>query len=228
MGKRIEYEMIGRSDLLYRIKSLESLRDRALVSFLYLSGCRVEEVVRYYTYVCPECGEKLHSVKGEAWKKHCRKHGTVERRKGVVYGEPIKKSQIEFKDDLLVILNVRTLKRRKKLNRNIPILVEDDREFIDMIKEYMADLKLTEEQERADKPESPILFNLCRQRVYQITRKIYLKPHWLRHLRLTHLTIDYGLTDQDLKQYTGWSDSRPANVYVHLNWANLANKMRKR
>lgn len=51
-------------------------------------------------------------------------------------------------------------------------------------------------------------------------------PHYFRHCRLTHMVTKFNYNEQELIHYAGWSDSRPANTYMHLNVKNLQDKMR--
>lgn len=48
-----------------------------------------------------------------------------------------------------------------------------------------------------------------------------INPHYLRHCRLTHLVQHYGFNDSKLTYFAGWTNSAPAQVYVHLNWKDL-------
>lgn len=53
-----------------------------------------------------------------------------------------------------------------------------------------------------------------------------LHPHYLRHVRLTHLVEEYGYSHVALMQYAGWTDIRPAAVYLQLDWRHLAEQMK--
>ena len=55
-----------------------------------------------------------------------------------------------------------------------------------------------------------------------------LHPHYLRHVRLTHLVTEYDYSIARLMRYAGWSDPRPAAVYLQLNWRSLAKGMEAR
>ena len=52
-----------------------------------------------------------------------------------------------------------------------------------------------------------------------------VNPHYLRHCRLTHLVQHYGFNELQLMRFAGWTNTRPAIVYVHLNWMDLAKVM---
>jgi integrase len=55
-----------------------------------------------------------------------------------------------------------------------------------------------------------------------------LHPHYLRHVRLTHLREEYNYDTADLMLYAGWTDTRPAAVYIQLDWRHLAAQMKRR
>jgi len=52
-----------------------------------------------------------------------------------------------------------------------------------------------------------------------------VNPHYLRHCRLTHLVQHYGFNELQLMRFAGWTNTKPAIVYVHLNWMDLAKVM---
>jgi len=201
--------VLARYEVLDRARELE-LRDQALVSFLYLTGCRVEECCKYIKEYLPN--RTLKPMDKELGKRV--EVEAPQDRKFV--GKPIQKKQIEFEDDVMIIRNVRILKRKQVLIRDIPILVwEKERAFINIIREYL----------RTIGDDTP-LFDITRQRAYQILSSVGLFPHWLRHIRATHLVRDYGFNTEHLRQFTGWTDQRPAATYVHLNIKDLVQKMR--
>lgn len=52
-----------------------------------------------------------------------------------------------------------------------------------------------------------------------------VRPHYLRHCRLTHLVQYYDYNETKLTYFAGWTNSAPAVVYVRLNWMDLARSM---
>jgi integrase len=50
----------------------------------------------------------------------------------------------------------------------------------------------------------------------------HLYPHFLRHCRATHLVTDYAFNPYVLKDLMGWSSTKPANVYVNLDWRDAS------
>jgi site-specific recombinase XerD len=183
--------------LLYSIQQLDNLRDAALVSFIYLTGCRISEVVgkvkdKAYSKVINETSLDILPLKVE--------------------------DVVRQTDDIILIQNVPCLKHRNKLpRRNIPLKLSshDDRPFIDIFMAYFNTLAPGQS-----------LFDITRQRCWQIiNKKLGLYTHFLIHERCTELVAKRGLTDLYLKQLRGWKDTRPAEIYAHLKWQDLAEKL---
>lgn len=178
--------MLQRYELLERLKQLGTMRDRALGSFLYLTGCRIEEVVRYKSY------------------KYDKK------------GQAIKKKQVSQLEDRIMVYGVRVLKRKDGVIKNMVIRRNSlDKPFIELLEPYLLTLD----------PED-CLFDMCRQRAYQILEEVDLYPHYLRHLRTTHLVIDFNFSGEHLKNFHAWASSRMAEEYVHLNTTDIFEKMK--
>lgn len=71
-----------------------------------------------------------------------------------------------------------------------------------------------------------LLFQFTRQNAhYLLTKKLGFNPHYLRHARCTHIIKMYNLSDQQLKAWFGWTDTRPAKHYSHLRTGDLVEKM---
>jgi len=221
--KKLKENLTSIGELLYKINNMDNARDKALVSFLYMTGCRIEEVVKFKRKVCFECGEKIkyvHTTKEGDIVKHyinwCHKCKKEVNHIWKVLGEPIKKFQIEFKENSMLITQVRSLKRGEWMPRNIPIPYIKEQEFINIFKNYIDTLE-----------DGAVLFPFSRERAHQIVKKIGLHCHHFRHLRSTRLATEYGFNAADIKQHHGWSSSKPADTYVHLNWQYLEKKMLK-
>jgi len=179
---------LNRYKILDAIRDTDTVRNKALISFLYLTACRIEEVVKFI-------------IDGE------------------IIGEPITKKQIEIRDNLIIIRDVRALKSRVKNKvRNIPIIKNRlESEFIDIFLLYYNALE----------NKDSYLFNITRQRAYQILERVNLFPHFLRHSRLTHLVTDYDFSESQLRHFTGWDTSGTATHYTHLRLSDLISKMQK-
>ncbi len=212
-SKRIltDDDIITRNELLSKIRAMEGerslIKKQALVSFLYLTAARVEEVVGMINHKLSTKEQRIYTV------------------------DPVKKNQLSFKEldgeDYLVIERMPILKRRTKdgrpPRRNVPIYVDNDKEFIEYIQRYIQ-----------DKDMEDILFNMTYQRAWQISNEIIIDKlkgsrgfnHYWRHLRLTHFAEDYGFQDLELQQYVGWENTLMASKYTHLNWQTLARRMR--
>lgn len=58
--------------------------------------------------------------------------------------------------------------------------------------------------------------------VRKIVQKFWkFHPHHWRHIRLTHMVTVHGFRGEKLRQFAGWSDDRPAKIYVHLSWEDI-------
>lgn len=183
--RALDYWEIERA--LDSIKSNNAVRDRALISFLFLSGCRISEVVNY-------------------------------KRQGKIEGLPMVKRQIELTPEFIVIHDVRTLKRRKKFNRVIPIMATSEREqpFINAVMHYLITLG-------DDAP----LFDMTRQNAFLIVERAGLFPHLLRHSRNTINMRYYNMTAYHLQRFNGWGDTRSGDSYVHLNVGDIMQTMKQ-
>ena len=154
------------------------IRLKALVSFLYLTGARVSEVVKV-----------------------------------------VRKYQIELNNingvPFLIVNDVPIEKRRIKMSRNIPINIQREKPFVDVLLKYISLLN-----------NEDILFDIKRSRAFQLVQKATGKgPHFLRHSRLTALAVDYGFDSFDLQRFTGWASNKTAESYIHKNFSDIANKM---
>lgn len=202
--KSDEMSMLNRPQLLSSIKNVDNIRDRALAAFIYLSGARISEIV----------GTK----KTMTFYKGKGKDRILERQETIII-DPLKKENIEFiyDKDILLIHQVVCLKRKYNIpKRTIPVILSKEKEFVNIFIEHYNTLQAGES-----------LFDITRQRAWQIINKeMGLYNHFLIHERTTHLVTNQNFTDLHLKQFRGWSDTRPASIYTHLNWHDLADKMR--
>jgi integrase len=111
------------------------------------------------------------------------------------------------------VITLHTKKRKKGIEiRKLPIRKED--KMFQLFYGYATTKKANE-----------FVFDISRQNALWKLKK-YDKAKWFhlfRHARLTELATD--LTDQELAQFAGWTDSRPSKNYIHLKWKDLARKI---
>lgn len=111
----------------------------------------------------------------------------------------------------VLLIDMPNRKNKKRHRKKIPILVDREKDFINIIEEYINTLQLED-----------VLFNFNKHRAYQIIRKhLDMNCHFLRDIRLTHLVTKHDLNGHQVKLYAGWSDTRPADTYIQLNWRNI-------
>lgn len=118
----------------------------------------------------------------------------------------------ENREVMLVHLPNRKNRTRHTKDIGIPL----DREFeAAMAKEVMDYARTT----------TGLLFGISTTRAWQILNSIGYNPHWLRHIRLTHMETIYGMSGERVKILAGWTDTRPAKHYMELNWGDVLKGM---
>lgn len=189
--------------LLVTLQAMDNQRDAALCAFIYLTGCRISEIVGK---------EKVIPI----YKKNEEGKRELIGEKRITIPPLYKENVNHEEEDVLLVTNVSCLKRRDGVpKRNIPIRISSDRGFVELFIDYYNGL-----------PNGSPLFPITRQRAWQIVnKKLGLYTHYLIHERCTYLVTKKGLTDMHLKQLRGWSDTKPAQAYVHLRWQDLADKI---
>jgi integrase len=127
--------------------------------------------------------------------------------------------QIETIDNkqFLVIHGIRTLKRRADkdiiLERTDLSSFKHDADFIEIILDYIK-----------DKQDDARLFGYSRTRACRIIKRMLgqeYSPHYLRHLRFTHLA-KMGWNATQLKTKVNLASSMIPDKYTHLNYRDLA------
>lgn len=189
-----------------RIQGFNEVRDQALGAFLYLTGCRIEEVLPY---------RKERNLNRTLKNKKTGERVAAPIMKLTETGQPIIKKQVEIYKDHIKINTVRCLKRRKSIYRNVVIPInEREKEFINILLKYIATLS-----------DDSALFPIKRARAYQIFSKVGLYNHYFRHIRSTVLVTDYNLSPNDLQHFYGWKSSASGDAYIHLATKDLLKKM---
>lgn len=115
--------------------------------------------------------------------------------------------------DLILIKNLPNRKNKERHFKDIPIPIDNsfEKELFSMAWNYIDNLY----------PDRKI-FDFTKIRAYQILKKDFdVNPHYLRHVRATHLVTEYNFNSSQLESFMGWSDARPAKHYVQLAWRNI-------
>lgn len=131
----------------------------------------------------------------------------------------IKKKDLVFMDinnRPSILINIRNQKNRKKHIKDIPIMLDrrENQELLAELTPYLNKLELEDE-----------LFPFAYTYAYKLLTRVFSNPHWIRHVRLTHLVVLYDFSEHFLKRYAGWTDTRPGQHYVELRWTDLADKL---
>jgi integrase len=131
--------------------------------------------------------------------------------------DSVKGGDIEIKEKngrKVLLINLRNEKHltRHRKDLPVPLDIKENQLFFELISGYLESIEDNEE-----------VFKIGYKRAYVIITQInpYWNPHFIRHIRLTHLVTVYGYREHQLMLYAGWSDPRPAKHYLELRWEDL-------
>lgn len=112
-----------------------------------------------------------------------------------------------------IIVDMMNEKNRRRKRKRLPISKEREGVLSEIFLTYISGLEGT-------------LFTFkTRQRAHQICRKYGVNPHWLRHLRLTHLVMHYDFNDQLLTRFAGWTSSVQAKHYIEFRMEDFLRRL---
>jgi len=187
----------------------EPARNKALLAALFLTGCRIEELVRWY----PGKAMLAKLKDNPFFKDQLHQLG---------YLPSIIKSQVEILPDGFELHRIRTLKRRDYITRQIPVINANEKEQ-PFINAFLAHINSLQGDQEA--------FPITRERAWQlITTHTGTFCHAYRHARATILTSGryYDLNESQVQAYFGWHDPRSAKPYTHLTTEDLKAALRRR
>jgi hypothetical protein len=113
----------------------------------------------------------------------------------------------------ILLLNIRNEKNKQRFRKIIPVPldIEENKKLYNLLVDYLNELDNTAE-----------LFPFSYKRAYKLLKDATgWNPHWIRHIRLTHLVTVYGYREQQLMMYAGWTDARPSKNYIEMRWEDL-------
>lgn len=129
-----------------------------------------------------------------------------------LYRKDIEEREVNCRRIILFRLNNR--KNKDKHFKDLPIPYDREKELLDIIFPFLDDIDLERQ-----------VFPFSKTRAYQIIKKeTGWNPHWIRHIRLTHLAVYYDFNDQLLVKFSGWTDSRPSKEYMEIKWKDILQK----
>lgn len=199
------------------INKFDNSRDKCLFALAYLTAGRIGELVQTRKI---KWGKKsVILVKNGKSKKTNIQDWKNKKIGGLNLG--MKKEDVsigEMNGRKYMRINLRNLKNKQKgfSTKEIPIPLDDEgyKAFADIIFQYLQGLEDGEE-----------LFPIGKSRAQKIISKVDMNPHFLRKIRLTHLVQYHNFSDQKLKLYAGWSDSRPSKHYIKIGTKDLLDSM---
>ncbi len=125
----------------------------------------------------------------------------------------MKPEKVDGRDVLLIRMVNR--KNRKNKHKEIGIPIDTNLEWIKILGSYTNSLTPLD-----------LLFPFSTTRARKIFREHYnINPHYLRHIRVTHLIRDYELDPYSVEMIAGWSNLLPLESYKHLKWKDATRKL---
>ena len=120
-------------------------------------------------------------------------------------------------EDSFLLVKLPTEKNRDVDKRLVPMPLWDP--LTQVVLRYLETLRPDE-----------VCWPFSQQYARKLVKKLggpHVHPHLFRHSRVTHLIVEYGLNQFELKRFAGWSDVRPVKFYEHLIWRDYAPKLDK-
>jgi hypothetical protein len=118
----------------------------------------------------------------------------------------------------ILLIRMMNEKNRKQKTKDIPLDYDKFPKEIHLIKNYISQFQ----------PFQNIFQNIYKARqmssnsAYTLIKSATgFNPHWLRHIRISNRFSEEGHNEQKLKILAGWTDTRPASIYVKANWRDI-------
>lgn len=189
-------------DMLAIAKSIEDKRDRALFVLAYLTAGRINEILPKKFILRRKLDKETKAT--AKWREEINYPG-------------ITKKDIEFKrhhDRDFLVITMLNEKNKKKTIKTLPTPIDKEGEFVSILYDYLVTCN-----------DADVLFPFSDVTAWKKIKRIGFNPHFLRHIRTTHLITFLKLSRQAIIEYLGWSDDRPLRTYAHLFWTDLADEM---
>lgn len=235
--RELRNKEINREEVLQVMIARGKLRDAAFISFLYLTGMRVSEVVggqlTHRVYHHPETNKLYKSLKNVPKEE---KHKVVPYVKKVKMDgvKPSCWNRMKKLGHEFIEVNGPVLKGREyppQYTKRIIMINESEQPFIDCIEQYMARMQ----QHYGPAYVDTVMFKFSRQYANRIIKESSLKvygnkkdfwhPHLLRHKRHAILASDYFMDVAQLKAFSGWkTDNMPVH-YAKQNKSDIMKRM---
>jgi integrase len=125
----------------------------------------------------------------------------------------LKKNNIRIFDymgrPLMLFENMKNEKNPKRKFKDLPVIVSCQPYLCGFIQTYINML------------DGDRLFNFGVRRAEQLLAPIGFNPHWIRHIRLTHLKKYYGFDTEQIFLWAGWKLPYMEDRYLEYGWHDL-------
>ncbi len=200
----VSNKVLNRYELDQVINKLKKERDKNLVRLLYLTGCRINELL------------PVRKSQVQVQERYDKKFLMLY---NIICEKTFKRTYIDQ-----VTRERKTIKKninRKRPTRQIGIRCDLEPYAEDVIK-WLNNL-----------PEDAYLFpderfrknygykSISRVTAWRILFSVGQYPHFIRHTRLTHLVTEFRLSPYDLQGFVGWRSLKTATDYIHQSGDDL-------
>jgi len=187
----------------------QTAQAKALIAIYYLTACRVSEITTPFY---------LRKYKTQKLLDGTKKQIIIEKVKQEFLG--VRKEDITFdtiNGKRCMFIRTENRKNKQKKTKKQPIPIELESKLSLYLEKYLSTIM-----------PGDFLFNFgCKRATQIINETIKWNPHFIRHIRATHLIVLYDFNEQMLISFMGWTDGRPAKNYMELNKKDLFNAFYK-
>ncbi len=115
----------------------------------------------------------------------------------------------------IMLVTLYNEKNRRRKVKKIPINIEKEYDLVEIFLKYIDELD-----------DEGFIFDMTHNNAWRLIKKYTgVNPHYIRHLRLTHLVTEFNFNEQELKIFAGWSDTRMSSFYIEMRWSDLLKKL---
>lgn len=112
---------------------------------------------------------------------------------------------------LLLIENMKNSKNRKKKFKDIPLPLDEHKPLMDFLLTYL----------EARKGKRLFDFYTVSRAEQLLNEAVGMNPHFIRHVRLTHLAKYKQFDPMQLMKFAGWTTTDLVDRYINYNWRDL-------
>jgi len=200
----INSEVISIEQFKKKVLSLKNKKVAAALSILYLTGSRISEILRSKD---KKTGEYLPGIKFKDIK--ISNNGQY-----VIITTKVEK-----------IKNSSRAKKNPQLRKKKAFIKYDKKDvyfpLFNILDEYMDSLP----NDLKNNPETELFKFSYQYFAKYLSNHLGWNPHYIRHLRASHLAQNHNFNDTELRHFFGWITGEMPSRYTHINDEVVMNKL---